>query len=348
MLALTIHISDAQAGSSVAQAIKQTAPAESWNSVKRLIVGRRVQVNGNLCVDEGRRLTAGDVVKVTEAAGSRPITARDIKLVHVDRHVVVVDKPAGVTTERHPEEKTWPARRKQLQPTLDEWIATLLAEERRVPKQPRGASSHKRRDDSTSSEPVFAVHRLDRDTSGLMVFARTREAELGLVQQFRKHTVTRRYVAIVHGDPGERTIESYLVRDRGDGLRGSLPAGSPRSEESQHAVTHVRPIEKLGPYSVIECRLETGRTHQIRIHLSELGHMLCGEKTYTHAIGGKPLVDDSRAPRQALHAVELGLIHPATGERLQFISGLSDDLRTLLKRLQAEVMRQAPGDKPPS
>jgi 23S rRNA pseudouridine1911/1915/1917 synthase len=337
MLAITIHISEALAGNTLAQAIKQTAPAESWNSVKRLIASRRVQVNGNLCVDEGRRLASGDVVKVTAEAGSRPITARDIKLVHVDRHVVVVDKPAGVTTERHAEEKTWPARRKQLQPTLDEWIATLLAEERRPPKGARAGASSRHRDDSAPVEPVFAVHRLDRDTSGLMVFARSREAELGLVQQFRKHTVTRRYVAIVHGDPGERTIESDFVRDRGDGLRGSLPAGSPPNEASQHAVTHVRPIEQLGPYTVIECRLQTGRTHQIRIHLSELGHMLCGEKTYTHMPGGKPQIDNSRAPRQALHAVELGFVHPTTGERLQFISGLPDDLRNLLKRLQAQT-----------
>lgn len=343
MLALTIHISDALAGSSLAQAIKQASPSQSWKDVKRTIETRHVQVNGNLCVDEGRRLATGDVVKVTPSSLSPPITARDIKLVHVDEHVVVVDKPAGVTTERHPEEQHWPARRKQLQPTLDEWIATLLANERDMGRRSSGQQRARRgqRTGAPPTIPVYAVHRLDRDTSGLMVFARTREAELGLVQQFRKHSVTRRYVALVHGDPlagnsGERTIETDFVRDRGDGLRGSISPAEREAKttvETQRAVTHIRTLERLGAYSVIECRLETGRTHQIRIHLSEAGHMLCGEKVYTHPLGGKPMVDESHAPRQALHAVELGFVHPKSGERLQFMSGLPRDLRELIARV---------------
>jgi acetyl/propionyl-CoA carboxylase alpha subunit len=109
-----------------------------------------------------------------------------------------------------------------------------------------------------------------------MVFARTVPAERDLMQQFRQHTVHRRYLAIVQGTVEQRTIESYLVRDRGDGRRGS--ASQPGV--GKRAVTHIRPLEPLDGYMLIECRLETGRTHQIRIHLAELGHPVCGEKIY--------------------------------------------------------------------
>jgi 23S rRNA pseudouridine1911/1915/1917 synthase len=127
-----------------------------------------------------------------------------------------------------------------------------------------------------------------------MVFARTREAEQRLIRMFAKHEVQRAYVAVVYGHVDAQTIDTWLVRDRGDGLRGSAPLGE-ATEGAQRAVTHIRPMEHLPDYTVVECRLETGRTHQIRIQLSEIGHRLCGEKTYTHAAGQKPQDDTSRA-----------------------------------------------------
>jgi 23S rRNA pseudouridine1911/1915/1917 synthase len=165
-----------------------------------------------------------------------------------------------------------------------------------------------------------------------MVFARTAEAERGLVQQFRRHTTQRRYVAIVHGTVEARTIESRLVRDRGDGRRGSttLP------EAGKRAVTHVRPLEKLGRYTLVECRLETGRTHQIRIHLAEEGHPLCGEKVYGKPLRGKAMEDRSGAPRLALHAAELGFQHPVTGEPMRFEMPLPPDFEAFLDRLRRE------------
>lgn len=116
-----------------------------------------------------------------------------------------------------------------------------------------------------------------------------------------------------------------------------MPSREIEEQESQQGITHVRPVEVIGDYSLIECRLETGRTHQIRIHLSERGHMLCGEKMYTHPLGGKPQADASGAPRQALHAAELGFIHPSTGEKLSFKSSLPPDLQQWLKRLRQGV-----------
>jgi 23S rRNA pseudouridine1911/1915/1917 synthase len=164
-----------------------------------------------------------------------------------------------------------------------------------------------------------------------MVFARTAEAERRLVQMFSKHDLHRAYVAIVHGQIQAQTIESYLVRDRGDGLRGTAT----RPGEGQRAVTHVRPLESLEGYTLVECRLETGRTHQIRIHLAEAGHVVCGDKVYVRPLHGKPVEDRSGAQRQALHAAELGFTHPVTGKRLEFQMPIPADMERLLDRLRS-------------
>src|SRR6185295_2064889 len=138
-----------------------------------------------LCLDEGRRLTEKDVVKVWEQPLARPVTASDVRIVFVDEHLVVVDKPAGMTTLRHAEERHWPARRKQLQPTLDEALPLVLAKKlgMRVKNEEEGAQrprrqsrAPERRQPQPKLPRVRAVHRLDRDTSGLMVFARTPQA----------------------------------------------------------------------------------------------------------------------------------------------------------------------------
>jgi 23S rRNA pseudouridine1911/1915/1917 synthase len=340
------HIRGELIGSTLSGALKKLLAGKSWGQVKSLITGRQVQVNGNLCLDEGRRLTEKDVVKVWEQPLARPATAADVRLLFVDEHLVVVEKPAGMTTLRHAEERHWPARRKQLQPTLDEALPRVLAKKlgMRVaddePSPPRRRSQTgwpEKRQPQPKLPRVRAVHRLDRDTSGLMVFARTPQAEQALVRLFSKHQIERAYLAVVLGAVEARTIRTWLVRDRGDGLRGSSPLG-PEAPESQEAITHVKPLETFAAggqtYSLVECRLETGRTHQIRIHLSELGHMLCGEKTYTHKLGEKPRHDASAAPRQALHAALLGLVHPMTGERIAFRTKLPRDVQDWLTRLK--------------
>jgi 23S rRNA pseudouridine1911/1915/1917 synthase len=178
---------------------------------------------------------------------------------------------------------------------------------------------------------VRPVHRLDRETSGLMAFARTVPAERNLGQQFRQHTTHRRYLAIVHGTLDKpQTIESTLVRDRGDGRRGS----GAEDDAGKRAVTHVKPLEALGDYTLVECRLETGRTHQIRIHLSECGHPLCGDKVYRQPLAGPAIADKSGAPRLALHAFELHVEHPISGKSLEFRMDLPRDLSQFLARLR--------------
>jgi 23S rRNA pseudouridine1911/1915/1917 synthase len=326
------HLTAEHDGLKLAAALKRFLAERSWSQVRKLIAGRRVEVNGNLCLDEERSVKAGDVVKVWERARAAPATEEDVRLVYVDEHLIVVQKPAGVTTLRHREESDLPQRRKQLQPTLDELVKLQLSRHLGI-REPAGRDAKKRRTRPDKRLDVRAVHRLDRDTSGLMVFARTPEAEQRLIRMFAKHEVQRAYVAVAYGHVEARTIETWLVRDRGDGLRGSSPAGE-AAEGAQRAITHVRPMEHLAEYTIVECRLETGRTHQIRIHLSEIGHPLCGEKVYAHPVGGKPLEDTSGAPRQALHAAELAFLHPFTGKAMRFQMPLPKDLKVWLLRLR--------------
>ncbi|MBL8743684.1 MAG: RluA family pseudouridine synthase, partial [Myxococcales bacterium] len=141
---------------------------------------------------------------------------------------------------------------------------------------------------------------------------RTLEAKQSLSQQFREHSPSRRYFALVHGVvTGKRTIESFLIENRGDGLRGSSKGGR---REGQRAVTHVEALEALRGATLVACVLETGRTHQIRIHLSEQGHPVIGDPVYIRHYKGEKIA----APRTMLHAAELGFEHPVTGEMLTF------------------------------
>ncbi len=286
--------------------------------------GRKVRVNGTLCNNPGWRLRAGARVEVTgpskpdAPAREKPNPARasgsgpTFKIRHVDDAIVVVDKPAGLTTMRHTEEAAEFGRRgkRYLPATLADLLPGQLPDRK----------------------PVIAVHRLDRDTTGLVVFARTPRAQGDLGRQFREHAIERLYLAIVRGRAASGRIESWLVRDRGDGRRGSGKSG-----EGQRAITHVRVVEELGDFTLVECRLETGRTHQVRIHLGEAGTPLCGERVYDRPLHGRPPPDTSGMGRGALHAATLGLVHPTTGRRMSWTSPLPRDMAQLLKRLRRQA-----------
>lgn len=320
----------------IAAALRQWLPGKSWSEVRRLLASRHVTVSGNLCVDEGRRLKEQEVVKVLAQPAAAPPREEDVRIRFLDAHLVVVEKPAGMTTLRHPEERAWPKRRRQLQPTLDEILPHVIEKKergaRRSAKPARGRQAAGKRPETRPGplRRLRAVHRIDRETSGLMIFARTVDAERLLGQQFRSHSLHRVYLAVALGDVREQTFESWLVPDRGDGRRGSTK----HAKLGKRAVTHVKPIERLNGYTVVECRLETGRTHQIRIHLSEAGHPLCGDKVYRGPYPGKPIADESRAPRLALHAAELGFQHPISGETLKFVMPLPADMTALIDRLR--------------
>ena len=346
------HASESEAGETLQAALRKWIPDTSWNEARRLVRKRHVQVNGNLCLDEARRLKEKEVVKVHKFPLAPPPTAERVKLVYVDDQIVVIEKPSGITSVRHAQEKDWPDKRKQFQPTLDEMLPRLLVasfrgmsagpgrgQNKPVGNDPRKRLPPHQRGRRGSEEPlewlplILPVHRLDRDTSGLMVFARTAAAEHNLIAQFKEHSIERAYQAVAIGEVAAERIETWLVRDRGDGIRGS----SPNSDGAQQAITHVRPLKRLGDYTLIECRLETGRTHQIRIHLSERGHMLCGEKVYFGPQGGKKCLDRSGAPRLALHAARLEFIHPTTQKPMKFQSELPRDLAQFVTRLEREA-----------
>lgn len=317
----------ADRGQTLAAFLRARMGDASWSRVQKLVRSRHVLVHGNICTDAARRLKEGEVVKVLEVAAPPLPKADDVRVVHVDDDVVVVDKPTGVTTTRHHEERSWPARRRQVQPTLEELVPDAIGRHLAGRRTTGSAGKEVKR---RRVPPVRAVHRIDRETSGLVVFARNVPASRILAEQFRLHTTHRRYLALVVGRARARTIESTLVRDRGDGRRGSTED----EDEGKIAITHVAPVEHFGDdYTLVECRLETGRTHQIRIHMAESGHPVCGERVYsmTRRDGRK---DESRAVRVMLHAAELGFVHPVSGEELRYTSPLPADMRQVLAGLR--------------
>jgi 23S rRNA pseudouridine1911/1915/1917 synthase len=307
-----------ESGHTLAKVLRSRLGGPSWTAVRKLIAARRVKVGDSICADDARRLKENEVVVLLEHPKPLPRVAHPDRLVvrHLDDHVVVVEKPSGVNTVRHPAELEWSEERRAADPTLEDIAQWAIARQLDRPARelPR----------------LRIVHRLDRETSGLLVFARSPLAERELGLQFRKHTVVRRYLAVVPGYLSARTIKSSLVADRGDGRRGStrLP------EVGKEAITHVEVAERLPGYSVLSCRLETGRTHQIRIHLAEAGHPVCGDKVYVKKPDGEVFEDKSGAPRLALHATELGFEHPASGGHLHWTMPLPGDLAMFVERLK--------------
>ena len=312
-------VTDEHAGKTVLAVLRVMRPGESWSKLRTELQKARVSLNGLAWLDEGRRVATGDVVAIGDQSLPSPPGTEAVRIHFADAHVVVVEKPSGMMTHRRPEERNWSAARKARQPALDEAVIQLLVNRalQRGQGRPRG-------------NIVRCVHRLDRDTSGLIVFARNDEAELHLVDQFRRHLVHRVYWAVVHGAPRDGTIVTHIARDRGDGRRGSTG----NSKIGQRAVTHIRGLERLGKYSLVECRLETGRTNQIRIHLSEKGHLVCGDVKYRQPFAAEMIEDVSGAPRLSLHAAELGFIHPVTQDEVYFTMPLPPDMEQFVQKLR--------------
>jgi 23S rRNA pseudouridine1911/1915/1917 synthase len=283
------------------------------NPMAQVRRGQRVTVKGPTRSASSR---SGGEVKPSRRNDRRKAAAGPrLTIRFMDADVIVVDKPPGVTTMRHPKEAAEFGARAQryLPATLADDLRNLIA------------ANRQKQDPS-----VRAVHRVDRDTSGLVVFARTQLAQGHLAEQFRTHTVERRYLALVRGRAKSQRIESNLVEDRGDGRRGSTKEPG----AGKRAVTHVRIIEDLGNYTLVECRLETGRTHQVRIHLGEAGTPICGERVYDRPLHGRPIPDASGMTRTALHAATLGFEHPRTGQRMQWTSAIPEDMAAAIKRIR--------------
>lgn len=304
-------VEESLVGKTVLAALRAWQSDLSWKAARELLAARRVAINGTACVDEARRLKAGDVVGVTDKPQPKPPRQETVCLRYLDEHLVVVEKPAGMLTERPLAESGAAKKSESRTPSLDELLPRVIGEYvgRRLRPEERS---------------IFIVHRLDRDASGLLVVARTAEARDRLTKQFAARTPSRVYWAVVSGRVEAQTIRTHFVRDRGDGKRGSIERqrGAPAatSAEAQLAITHVKPLVSRRGKTLLECRLETGRTNQIRIHLAELGHPILGDVKYGSLVDGQP------ATRLALHAIELEFTHPLTGETLRFESECPNEM----------------------
>ena len=291
-------------------AIVREQTGVAWSRARELCARGCVTVNGRRCLDPAVRVPPGAGVVVDEGAPRlRTCPLPESAIVFWDHDVVVVDKPAGMLSVPYePGDKD----------TLVDWTRILL---RRI-----GGRGSKRE--------LGVVHRLDKETSGLMVFARTLEAKRILADRFRAHDMERVYLAIAHGTVTAKRIETHFIPDRGDGLRGSYGLfRRPRGRippEAKRSITHVRPIAPLAGATLVECRLETGRQHQIRIHLSETGHPLVGERVYIRDYAGRKI----EAARPMLHAQVLGFAHPRTGQGMSFERDAPSDFLAMIESLR--------------
>jgi len=245
---------------------------------------------------KSHRLVGGEEIEIeppAEAAAAPPVPLPELTFAYADEHLLVVDKPAGVVVHPAPGHAGG---------TLAQALAAA------------GATG------GEDDRPGI-VHRIDRDTSGLLVVARSQEAYEQLQKLVRRRAVTREYLALVVGRPRSRrgTIDAPIGRDRHDRLRHSLDTDTPRA-----AVTHFELEELLPQHSLLRVRLETGRTHQIRVHLAAIELPVAGDPTYGVA-------RDLGLERQFLHAARLAFAHPVSGEQMDVSSPLPPDLAVALE-----------------
>ena len=315
------------------KALAALVPAEaslSRSRLARMIAEGAVSRGGVVVTDQKAKVAEGDVytLRLDPATTIETLPeAIPLSVVWEDADLIVIDKPAGMVV--HPAPGTPSGT---LVNALLHHCGDTLS----------GIGGARR---------PGIVHRIDKDTTGLLVVAKSDRAHHGLARQFEDHSVTRRYLAVVHGvpmasDPRLRglrgvTVEAAAVIRLATGLARHKTDRQRQAvvwETGRHAVTRVRVVEAFGTQAaLVECWLETGRTHQIRVHLSYAGHGLVGDQTYggRRKVGGTTpgaaLANDF--PRQALHAATLGFDHPVTGERLEFTSPLPGDIDQLIKAL---------------
>jgi len=270
----------------------------------------RVDLAGLPCLEPGREVEPGCALSFWPNRPRAETAARHLRILYEDRHVLVVDKPAGMLTQ------PTPARERD---TLLERAGRYLARTRGLVRP-----------------YVGIVHRLDQDTSGVILLVCSPNALRPFQALFREHAIERLYLAVVEGvvEPARGTIDLPLVADRGDGRRGAALT----SGQGVPAITHYEMVGQFGRMAAqVACRLETGRTHQIRIHLTEIGHPVVGDRVYRPRSlpGVRPRPPfPVRFPRQALHAQALGFVHPLTGQGLRVEAPLPADLVDLIATLR--------------
>jgi 23S rRNA pseudouridine1911/1915/1917 synthase len=276
----------------------------SRRAAQEAVRNGRIDLEGKRCDEPGREVAIDAALEFFPNRPQVRKVAGRLKILHEDAHVLIVDKPAGLLT----------------QPTPDRERDTLVSRATRYLSLRHGGGK----------TFIGVVHRLDKDTSGALALARSPEAVRAFQKLFRDHDIERQYLAVVEGTPRREsgTIDKALITDRGDLRRGVARFDG----EGKHAVTHFQVIERFGPVaSLVACWLETGRTHQIRIHMAEMGHPVVGEKVYRPM--NQPRCKAS-FHRQALHAQTLGFIHPILGHAVKVEAAPPTDLDELIVDLR--------------
>jgi len=308
---IDVRLEPAYAGWRLDRALAAAVPALSRERLKSLIRSGAVETKGAAVRDPALKVKGDEALRVAvpepKAAHNQP---QDIPLTIAfeDDHLLVLDKPAGLVV--HPAAGN-----------LDGTLVNALLHHCAGRLSGIGGVAR-----------PGIVHRIDKDTSGLLVVAKTDVAHEGLAKQFAAHSIERRYLAIVNGVPkaSHGTVDAPLARSSVNRKKIAIV----ETGRGKRAVTHWKRLEALRDAALVECRLETGRTHQVRVHLASIGHPLIGDQVY--GLSGKThgkLLKELGFQRQALHAAELGFIHPVTKHRLSFSSPMPPDMQELKRRL---------------
>jgi len=308
---IDIRLQPAHAGWRLDRALAAVAPTISRERLKTLIRTGAVESAGKLLRDPATKVRGDESFRI-EVPEPRPAhnAPQDIplRIAFEDEHLLVVDKPAGLVV--HPAAGN-----------LDGTLVNALLHYCEGSLSGIGGVAR-----------PGIVHRIDKDTSGLLVVAKTDVAHEGLARQFAAHSIDRRYMAIVWGVPktAEGIVDAPLARSSTNRKKIAIVKGG----RGKRAVTHWKRLDVLRDAALVECRLETGRTHQVRVHMASIGHPLLGDPVYGRA--GKThhkLLKELQFERQALHAAELGFTHPVTKDRLSFSSAMPPDMQELFNAL---------------
>jgi len=308
---IDVRLDAAHAGWRLDRALAAAVPTLSRERLKSLIRSGAVETDGLPVRDPATKVRGAESLRVA-VPEPRPAhnEAQDIplKVVFEDEHLLVVDKPAGLVVH----------------PAAGNFDGTLV---NALLYHCGGSLSGI----GGVARPGI-VHRIDKDTSGLLVVAKTDVAHEGLARQFATHSIDRRYFAVVNGVPkaGEGTVDAPLARSSTNRKKIAIVEG----DRGKRAVTHWKRLQVLREAALVECRLETGRTHQVRVHMASIGHPLLGDPVYGRS--GKPharTLNELQFHRQALHAAELGFTHPVTKHRLSFSSPMPSDMQELFNAL---------------
>lgn len=294
------------AGERIDSYIANHLDGPSRSFVQRLIEQGEVILNGKVLTSKKEKLKANDEIEISIPEPEElKIEAEDIPLdiVYEDEDVLVVNKPRGMVVH----------------PAVGNYTGTLV-----------NAIMHHCKDSLSGINGVVRpgiVHRIDKDTSGLLMIAKNDKAHESLSAQLKEHSITRRYVALVYNNikQDEGTIHEPIGRDPKNRLRQAVTYTG-----SKDAITHYKVLERFGAYTLVQCQLETGRTHQIRVHMAYIKHPLVGDQVYG------PKKGKIKIEGQMLHAKVLGFVHPSTGEYMEFDSEIPEYFNDVLNELRKE------------